>query len=216
MLQLQGCNFSGSLPPAWIAALPSGLERLGLWGNRLDGALPDGWSLRVLWLHTNAFTGSPSTWSFPSLTNCSLQNTHLSVPLPAALPSGLQELFLYNASFQGPIPAGWEQLPSNLALLSLAFNKLTGSIPPAWGSQLPASLVGLELHANSLTGSVPSFYTGVGLRELSLSRNRLAGRLPTALPPRLERLYLTSNAFTGSIPADWQLPQVRAPSRCVS
>ncbi|XP_021754686.1 putative leucine-rich repeat receptor-like serine/threonine-protein kinase At2g14440 [Chenopodium quinoa] len=67
-------------------------------------------------------------------------------------------------------------LLTNLAVLNLSSNSLTGSLPEGLGQQ---SLVKLDLSNNELTGSIPdSLATSRNLRLVLLNDNKLEGRVP--------------------------------------
>ncbi len=87
--------------------------------------------------------------------------------------------------------------------LELAYNQLTGEIPPELG--LLVNLNRLDLYSNQLTGEVPpELGQLVNLKQLSLSVNRLTGGIPPELGQlvNLERLDLYGNQLDGSIPPE--------------
>ena len=92
---------------------------------------------------------------------------------------------------------------SQLQVLDLAGNALTGAVPPALGRL--AHLERLDLGGNQLTGPIPVELGQLGqLQELNLSRNRLTGPLPAELGQlgQLGVLALADNALTGAIPTE--------------
>ncbi|OWM71707.1 probable inactive receptor kinase At2g26730 [Punica granatum] len=79
---------------------------------------------------------------------------------------------------------------------------LVGPIPPATLGRLSQLRI-LSLRSNRLTGELPSDLSNLTLlRNLYLQGNALSGGFPTSLTqlPRLGRLDLSSNNFTGPIP----------------
>ena len=87
--------------------------------------------------------------------------------------------------------------------LELAYNQLTGEIPPKLG--LLVNLNRLDLYSNQLTGEVPpELGQLVNLKQLSLSVNRLTGGIPPELRQlvNLSSLGLGSNQLDGSIPPE--------------
>ncbi|KAF0705769.1 Aste57867_6926 [Aphanomyces stellatus] len=95
----------------------------------------------------------------------------------------------------------WTRL-SNLQVLRLEANKLTGSLPEWLGGM--ASLQVLNLNGNDLTGPLPEgLVDNSALQELSLAQNKLSGSLPNALKVLpLTVLDLFGNRFEGSLPPD--------------
>lgn len=85
--------------------------------------------------------------------------------------------------------------------LLLAFNNLTGVIPPEIGDF--ESLWGLDLAANFLAGGIPPEIGDLGnLRVLQLQRNKLAGTIPPEIGglTNLRTLYLFDNSLEGALP----------------
>ncbi|CAK9154433.1 unnamed protein product [Ilex paraguariensis] len=79
---------------------------------------------------------------------------------------------------------------------------LVGQIPPNTLGQLSQLRV-LSLRANRLTGQIPSDFSNLKLlRSLYLQNNNLSGEFPSSLfeLTRLTRLDLSTNNFTGPIP----------------
>lgn len=79
---------------------------------------------------------------------------------------------------------------------------LVGQIPSNTLGRLSQLRV-LSLHVNRLSGPIPSDFSNLKLlRSLYLQNNRFSGEFPRSLPEltRLNRLDLSSNNFTGTIP----------------
>ncbi|KAJ0648869.1 putative transferase, protein kinase RLK-Pelle-DLSV family [Helianthus annuus] len=114
--------------------------------------------------------------------------------------------FAYNY-LSGTIPPEWGS--TQLQEISLLGNRLTGSIPPELGNI--TTLTQLNLEANQLSGTVPSALGRLtNLDSLMLSSNMLTGRLPTTLGQlgNLTDFRINANNFSGSIPdfiQNWRL-----------
>lgn len=89
---------------------------------------------------------------------------------------------------------------SQLRVLSLPYNELSGEIPlEIWGLK---NLEVLDLEGNVFTGKLPSAFVGLRkLRVLNLGFNVLHGEIPISLSKcaGLELLNLAGNKFKGSI-----------------
>ncbi|KAL0381007.1 UNVERIFIED_CONTAM: LRR receptor-like serine/threonine-protein kinase RPK2 [Sesamum angustifolium] len=90
---------------------------------------------------------------------------------------------------------------SELKILSLPFNELSGEIPvEIWGME---KLEVLDLEGNLISGSLPSRFSGLkNLRVLNLGFNEIFGEIPSSLSNcvGLQVLNLAGNQFNGSIP----------------
>ncbi|WVZ74597.1 hypothetical protein U9M48_022761 [Paspalum notatum var. saurae] len=145
----------------------------------------------------------------------------------------LETLDLSNNSFHGPIPLLgklqylyvlslasnrlWGSIPdaltncSNLASLDLSGNNLTGIIPPGVG--LLTQLKSIVLGGNGLTGGIPSSLGNItALQIISFVQNQLNGEIPREVMqmPHLRFLYLRQNNLSGRIPEVWQMPNILA------
>ncbi|KAH7846145.1 hypothetical protein Vadar_010446 [Vaccinium darrowii] len=90
---------------------------------------------------------------------------------------------------------------SELRVLSLPFNELSGEIPiEIWGME---KLEVLDLEGNGVTGSLLSHFKGLkGLRVLNLGFNAISGEIPNSLSGcmSLQILNLAGNRVNGSVP----------------
>ncbi|KAI3462880.1 hypothetical protein Pfo_019543 [Paulownia fortunei] len=90
---------------------------------------------------------------------------------------------------------------SELKILSLPFNELSGEIPvEIWGME---KLEVLDLEGNLISGSLPSLFSGLkNLKVLNLGFNEIFGGIPSSLSNciGLQVLNLAGNQFNGSIP----------------
>nr|XP_011460571.1 PREDICTED: probable LRR receptor-like serine/threonine-protein kinase At4g08850 [Fragaria vesca subsp. vesca] len=102
----------------------------------------------------------------------------------------------------GPIPPSFGSL-KNLTYLGLYDNQLSGSIPLGIGNLL--NLFEIELGGNHLTGPIPpNFGSLKSLTRLYLNLNNLSGSIPTTLGDltNLNLLYLYGNQLSGTIPEE--------------
>ena len=100
----------------------------------------------------------------------------------------------------GGIPSELGEL-SNLNVLSLLLNQLSGPIPAELGRL--SNLRWLYLASNQLSGPIPVELGDLSnLQHLTLAHNRLTGPIPTELAglSNLERLQLSDNQLTGCAP----------------
>ncbi|KAL6587563.1 LRR receptor-like serine/threonine-protein kinase rpk2 [Orobanche minor] len=90
---------------------------------------------------------------------------------------------------------------SELKILSLPFNELSGEIPvEIWGME---KLEVLDLEGNLISGSLPSNFRGLkNLKVLNLGFNEIYGGMPSSLSNcvGLQILNLAGNQLNGSIP----------------
>ncbi len=108
----------------------------------------------------------------------------------------------YKNTTGGTIPSELSQL-SQLKLLSIASNYLTGIIPPELGKL--SQLKTLDLGNNKLTGIIPPELGKLSqLKTLDLGKNKLTGIIPPELGKlsQLKTLALGNNKLTGIIPPE--------------
>ncbi|XP_042518465.1 probable LRR receptor-like serine/threonine-protein kinase At3g47570 [Macadamia integrifolia] len=120
----------------------------------------------------------------------------------ANLSTQLKVLDLSKNQISGDIPVGIGNLVS-LQFLGLSSNLLEGSIPTSIGRL--KMLHKLGLYGNRFTGSIPPFLGNLTLLiELYLGGNLLKGKIPSSLGKckYLLRLDLSSNSFSGIIPRE--------------
>ncbi|KAL3629447.1 hypothetical protein CASFOL_026669 [Castilleja foliolosa] len=90
---------------------------------------------------------------------------------------------------------------TELKILSLPFNELTGEIPAEiWGME---KLEVLDLEGNMFSGRLPNKFIGLNsLKVLNLGFNEILGEIPSSLSncAGLQVLNLAGNQFSGSIP----------------
>ncbi|KAK1422756.1 hypothetical protein QVD17_18042 [Tagetes erecta] len=84
--------------------------------------------------------------------------------------------------------------------LDLAYNYLSGTIPPEWGL---TQLQSISVLGNRLTGEIPKELGNITtLTTLHLEANQFSGTVPSELGslPNLNSLLLSSNRLTGTLP----------------
>lgn len=118
-------------------------------------------------------------------------------------------LRLPGVGFHGPIPANTLGRLSDLQILSLRSNAITGSFPSDFANLKNLSY--LYLQSNKFSGPLPwDFSVWKNLTILNLSNNAFNGSIPSSLATltQLDGLNLASNLLSGEIP-DLQLPQLQ-------
>ncbi|KAK9054036.1 hypothetical protein SSX86_025112 [Deinandra increscens subsp. villosa] len=105
-----------------------------------------------------------------------------------------------NVKLGGKLSSAISKL-SELRILSLPFNDLSGEIPvEIWGME---KLEVIDLEGNLIHGNLESHFTGLrGLRVLNLGFNHISGEIPDSLSElkALQVLNLAGNRINGSIP----------------
>ncbi|XP_027170527.1 receptor kinase-like protein Xa21 [Coffea eugenioides] len=224
-LYLNVNKFDGVIPDS--ISNVSQLSILQLAGNKFSGPIPNSLGdLRLLTsldLAGNHLTTEPSSTelSFIShLTNCSYLKD-LSIgdnPLHGFLPisvgnlsTSLERLYAYSCEIKGKIPEEIGNL-SNLWILSLRGNQLSGSIPLAikggqylgWNLSNITSLGEVNFGWNLLNSSIPASLCNLNnLLALNLSSNALTGSLPQEIQnlQALADLDLSRNHLNGKVPS---------------
>lgn len=163
-------------------------------------------SLKLLSLSTNNLTGtiSPELALIPNLERLNLSRNSLSGSI-TSIPS-LQFLDLSQNSLSGPVEDNMFHNCLSLRFLSLAANRLEGTLPSSLSKC--ATLNHLNLSGNHFSGG--PVFSGAGiwsltrLRTLDLSRNALSGSIPIGMSAihNLKELVLHGNQFSGFLPPD--------------
>ncbi|TKW39586.1 hypothetical protein SEVIR_1G188900v4 [Setaria viridis] len=187
------------------------LRALELGFNWLRGDVPASLGrlrrLRYLDLGYNAFSGEiPANLSWcVAMEQMFLDANSLAGRIPAELGDRLtqvQVLRLKNNSLTGPVPASLANM-SSLLHLALANNQLDGPIPPGLAGL--AGLRHLDLGVNKLHGALAlSMYNLSLLRTFHVEGNQLHGSIPADIGskfPVMKDFSLANNRFTGGIPA---------------
>ncbi|MBA0876359.1 hypothetical protein Goshw_018105 [Gossypium schwendimanii] len=203
---LSGKYFKVDRFPFWLVENNTELKSLYLVNSSLSGPfqVPSHVhsTLSYLDISNNAFSGTSH-----SLQVLDLSNNQLPGEIPeqmamgcSSLQSRLEALDVSRNQLFGRLPQ-WRGNASNLAQVSMADNRLKGSIPRAICS-LNLKLKLLDLSNNSLSRTLPSCFKPVSVREVHLSRNMLQGPLPNAFRDSysLVTLDISYNHFKGNIP----------------
>ena len=168
-----GSGLSGEVP-AWLNDM-AGLTKVWLWGNMLDGSVPD-------------LSG------LTNVTELKLAGNRLEggVPEAAALPANVKTLTLHDNQLGG----GMTDLSSltSLRTLWLHTNGLNGEI-----GMLPASVTSVNLRDNELSGTIPDLSALDSLQWLRLQNNDLSGMIPGTLGDldSVTKIWLHGNGLTG-------------------
>lgn len=116
----------------------------------------------------------------------------------------VSSITLASHNIGGHIPAAISDL-QGLEVLNLAYNGLTGTLPPEFSSL--TSLRTLYLHQNKdLTGTLPASYSELTeLRNLNLGYCNFIGAVPEAWHnlPLITSLDISHNKLSGTLPVKW-------------
>ena len=184
---------------------------INLRGNNLQGLpSPDIFylqELQILWLYSN-----PITFSFENIAHArKLRDLRLdSTKLHSlhGIGSAAPSLISFDARFtelRGPFSDEILQL-SNLRILSLGNNHMTGTIPKSLTNL--RYLLSLRLNSNRFSGSIPTFEDMHFLKYIDLSENVLTGSLSKRFLEMVSddtsvTLRLSQNQLTGVIPPEF-------------
>ncbi|KAD2804377.1 hypothetical protein E3N88_37754 [Mikania micrantha] len=220
-LNLNGNNFHGKIPD-FIGTL-SALASIGLSSNVFEISMPDLLcnlsSLVHLDLSYNMFSGPvPSNLglllrgTLPEWFKSILSHIH-NLDLSNNQIGGKMPLFHFDTSnlnwytttlkmnsnkFEGSLAA----FPSNVDLVDLSDNLLSGELPQTDGINLTLTVI--HLSKNRFTGKIPVDLCKVpSILVLDLSHNKLSGRLPECLGNliNLKAMDLSNNTITGLVPS---------------
>ncbi|XP_022981273.1 probable leucine-rich repeat receptor-like serine/threonine-protein kinase At3g14840 isoform X2 [Cucurbita maxima] len=198
------------LPADEVEALKEIGKTLGKtdWHFNVDpcGGVSSGWTSNSTPFDTNFNNTVICDCRFQNNTVCHVTNILLKgQSLPGTLPPQivrlpfLQELDLTRNYLNGSIPEEWGS--TNLLIISLLGNRLTGSIPAAIGNI--STLVDLVLEMNHFSGRLPPQLGNLlSLSRLLLTSNNFSGELPSSLAriASLTDFRVSDNHFTGPIP----------------
>ncbi|KAK9939228.1 hypothetical protein M0R45_015932 [Rubus argutus] len=207
-LRVADNSLSGEIPSE--IAKCSLLQALDLGGNRFGGQFPPFLggmrSLKVLALGGNLISGTipSSLGALSGLESLNLSGNNLTGEVPVELMqlSNLTSLNLSNNKFSGEVLGNVGALRS-LQVLNLSNCGFLASIPASIGSLM--RLATLDLSRQELSGELPNEIFGLpNLQVVALQENQLSGDVPQGFSlSSLLYLNLSSNAFTGVIPATY-------------
>jgi Leucine-rich repeat (LRR) protein len=211
-LFLDNNQISGTIPSEIGTTLKS-MEYIFLQNNKLYGTIPSEFGqlslLQAILMQENRLTGTiPSELTnLKYLEELNMANNQISGTLPGGDLSKcdrkgfswstmrhLSRLDLNTNKLEGVLPVPFLiGLSKSLKLLNLAFNNLSGSLPPELARM--KELNDLSLAYNALTGTIP-FEMGrmTQLHSLNLTSNRLRGTIPSGLScgingPRISKRF---------------------------
>ncbi|XP_058779341.1 probable LRR receptor-like serine/threonine-protein kinase At3g47570 [Vicia villosa] len=206
-------NIHGSLPPNMFHTLPN-LQHFQIGGNQISGTIPtsiiNSSSIVKIDMSRNFFVGqvpnldrlkdliylnlefnnlggnsTNDLYFFKSLTNC----------------SKLSLVSISDNSFGGTLPNAIGNLSTELNMLHLGFNEISGKIPAELGNLV--GLIALPMSFNHFEGIIPTtFGKFQKMQQLQMGGNKLIGNIPPFIG-NLSQLYyldLQLNMFDGNIP----------------
>ncbi|KAK9102328.1 hypothetical protein Sjap_019582 [Stephania japonica] len=185
------------------------LQRIRIQNNRLSGELPMDFTRLPLVYYIdvsgNRLSGriDQREWHMPALEMLNLARNEFTGNLPVLVGSDkLENLDLSENNFSGSIPPSFGQYLSELMLLNVGQNQLTGLIPEELSSC--KKLVNIDLSRNQLTGPIPAALSAMPvLGDLDLSQNLLSGEIPPNLGEvvSLVQINISHNQFHGELPS---------------
>ncbi|XVF87259.1 hypothetical protein PTKIN_Ptkin18bG0104600 [Pterospermum kingtungense] len=113
----------------------------------------------------------------------------------------ITHLIFKRLSLPGVLPSEVVNLPS-LKEIDFAYNYLNGSIPAEWGSM---QLEKMSVSVNRLSGRIPTFLGNIStLKYLDLEMNNFSGQVPPEFGNlvNLKTLKLSSNRLSGNLPSE--------------
>lgn len=116
--------------------------------------------------------------------------------------SQLQVLSLRSNAISGHFPSDFFNL-TNLSLLYLQYNNFSGPLP--FDFSVWKNLTILNLSNNAFNGTIPNSISNLTqLAALNLANNSLSGEIPDLNLPNLQQLNLSNNKLTGTLPKPLQ------------
>ncbi|KAJ4878134.1 receptor like protein 55 [Raphanus sativus] len=136
-----------------------------------------------------------------NVTSLTISSSNLPGKIPKTFHSNLTHIDLSNNILTGSLRPSSITLLTDLKLLNLSRNSLSGEIPNKIGDL--ASLQNLSLAYNRFSGPIPSSVSSLSrLTHLDLSGNQLNGVVPSFFSrmESLRHLNLADNSFQGVLP----------------
>lgn len=201
-LDLSENNLTGKIPGN-IGKLKN-VEQIELFHNKLSGELPDTFSDLTSLLHFDAsennLTGKiPETLFALPLESLQLNDNSLEGGIPGNLSSNLVILKLFSNKLSGALPENLG-MNSNLEEFDVSNNNLEGPLPPNLCYR--KKLRRLIVFSNRFSGKIPNSYGEcTSLTYARIQENRLSGAVPDGLwgVTGLEHIDFTNNKLEGSI-----------------
>ncbi|KAG1334087.1 receptor-like protein EIX1 [Cocos nucifera] len=207
ILGLGSCRLGPDIPP-WLRTQKNLLE-MSLSDASIVGSVP-GWfwnlaaNISLLDLSNNMIIGRlPRFFKFHSAYMVSLSSNRFEGPLPS-VSAEMVYLDLSNNLFSGTIPPGFMETMHKSTSLLLSNNLLHGTIPSSICNS--TNLHVLDLSNNFITGGLPACHgksSLPGLEILNLANNNLSGKIPDSIGHlgSLQKLHLNHNSLFGEIPS---------------
>ncbi|KAL8526614.1 hypothetical protein ACS0TY_015715 [Phlomoides rotata] len=182
----------------------SSLMMLDLSVNQLKGEIPN-WIwivgngfLRYVNLSHNGFTHLQEPYDLRSLQYIDLHSNSLGGKIP--LPPFAAFIDFSSNKFSSSLPPNIGNYFKNAISISIAYNKITGTIPFSLCNTTRLQI--LDFSNNGFSGGIPSCLLEKTLRTLNLRRNKFDGQIPDTFPVGcpLETLDLSRNVLRGKVP----------------
>ncbi|KAJ4769295.1 Leucine-rich receptor-like protein kinase family protein [Rhynchospora pubera] len=180
------------------------LNDIDLTNNQLEGEIPFlPISLNLLSLSNNSFSGQLRKTYESSYKKKSVRSNNLTGVVVELFPCGLTNLMVLDLSsnnLSGHLPPCWSNISQDVIL---ANNKFSGATPSSFSCSKQLTVV--RFNNNNLTGDFPidlKFCTG--LQFLDLGENKYLGGIPDWVGENLHQLTylrLQSNLLYGNIPS---------------
>ncbi|KAJ4831716.1 hypothetical protein Tsubulata_047724, partial [Turnera subulata] len=211
LLDLSDNNFGGPFP-SWLVENNTGLKRLYLKNNALEGPLELHYPVSNLstfdissnYMHGQTLKAICSY--FPNLVNLMIPDNGLTGGIPPCFENmtSLAYLDLSNNDLSSALFELWPLFGSSVWFLKLSNNNFEGRMSPTFFNQ--SSILYLYLDNNNFSGPIPnSVTTKTSLpRLLDLSSNQFSGMLPRWLGnlSYIQAIDFSKNHFDGSIPGE--------------
>ncbi|KAL7185001.1 hypothetical protein ACSBR2_027026 [Camellia fascicularis] len=207
-------NIQGSLPQDFGIYLPK-LQTLAIRFNRLSGPIPvsitNASSLLNIMISVNNFSGKlPTLEGLPKLHHIIMSLNDLGTGevddsdflFSLINATELEEVSMDGNNLGGVLPNSISNFSTRLLRLSLANNRMFGSIPTGIGNLI--NLETLDLRGNQFGGNIPDDIGNLqNLKVLSMFSNKLLGNIPSSLGnlSMLIGFHLGKNDLQGDIPS---------------